>query len=341
MRFVKAFSVGLLAFLLSLFLSGLIATTIFNAILAKPGNLKSWLEESKIYDAGINEVLNKAKTAPDSSTLSQPEVQKVIKQTFTPEVARSTVEQVIDGTYHWLEGRVNKPDFQVDLTSLKISLAENAGNAAVERFNSLPVCTKAQARQISSDLDPFAIPCRPPGVTAANAKQTVMDQILHNQELLKDPVLTADTIKTGDHNQPFYQQAPQLPQAYQWLRKAPWIFGLASLLSIGGIVWLSTSYRHGLRRVAISLIVSGASLGVAAIVLTWLANKSISNKNVLRSDVSADLQSAVIALGKLVAGSINHVLLGFGIGFVALGTGTLLYLHFYRPKTSPTAKQLS
>ncbi|MBI1857071.1 hypothetical protein HY003_01500 [Candidatus Saccharibacteria bacterium] len=302
--------------------------------MGKPNNLKEWIRDNKIYDVAINSILDKATNNSlenPSSALNQPEIQKVIKETLTSEVARTTTEQIIDGTYNWMRGDVDKPNYAIDLTSLKNTFAEKAGNVAEQRFVSLPICTITQLRQLTGITDPFVLSCRPPGINIAAEKQKITDQIFGNQDLLPDPIITADTIKMSGDNKPVYKTLKQLPWLYQFLQKAPWIFGILAVLLAIGIVFISPSRRKGLYRVAVSLMINGVLFGISALFIIIATYWVGSNKDLIKN-ANPDLQSALIGLGKSIANSIDNVLLSFSVVFIVLGGAVLLYLYWTRPK---------
>jgi hypothetical protein len=337
MHFLKKLAVSILVLLLSLSLSIIVASTVFTMTIGRPSNVKSWLRESKVYEASVKSALdNVSKNAAGSdSTLNQPEVQQVIRQTFNASLVQSTVEKVIDGTSHWLDGKTQKPDFVIDLTSVKQSLAENAGNAVVTHINGLPVCTRAQLRQISPDADPFTIPCHPAGIDAAAEKQKVMQEILGNKDLFANPVITYDTIvdKSLENKIGIALLLSYYQYFYQHIDNILWIFGLLAILSAVGIIYLTDNHRHGLHRAAMSVLISGISLIAVLIIVSWAVSKFSSSKNLFK-DASPDLQTAMVNLGELVANSINQVLLVFGIIFTILGAGTLVYLRLTQPKVA-------
>lgn len=333
MHFLKRLTTGLFAFLLSLCLAGMVASTVFNATVGKPANIKDWLDKNNVYGAAVNSTIDRTlkDAAGSGSTLNQPEVQDVIKKTFTPALAKSITEEVIDGTSDWLSGQTDKPSFIIDLTPVKQTLAEESGNALVNRLNNLPVCTTAQLREITPDTDPFTIPCRPAGIDINGERQKIVQEILNNKELFADPIITADTIKTGDSTEPFYKNLGGLPGIYRLNKKLPWVFGLLSVLLATGIVFMSDTKRKGLSRVARSLMTSGIFLIITVVIVNILTRWLSSNKNLIK-EASADLQSALLGVGNSVAGSINMVLLAFGIAFIMVGGGVLVYLYKTKPK---------
>ncbi|HSX27561.1 MAG TPA: hypothetical protein VLG25_02160 [Patescibacteria group bacterium] len=333
---LKKLAVWFLDFLLINSITLMLVGIIFGVTIGKPSNIKHWLNDSKIYTAAINNALEEAKKSPDSATLGQPEVQEAIRNTITPQVAQSTVEQVIDGTYHWLEGKAVKPDFRIDLTSLKASFAEQAGNAAVKRVSALPVCSFAQLRQLGTDPDPFETPCKPAGINLDTVKKQVSDKVFGNDSILKDPVVTVDTLKSKDGEQPFYQKASRLPDAYRWASKMSWIFGGLSVLLAAAIIWISSDHRKATKKLARSLLISGILLVASVLIVKWFSDKLIATKVKLSNDISDELRASITLAIKLATNSINQALLITGGVFTALSGGTLVYLRLTNKKTPRT-----
>src|SRR5476649_1346393 len=110
--------------------------------------------------------------------LTNPIVKSAADATFTPQFVQKNTEQVLDGTYDWLDGKTPVPDFQIDLTSTKIAFANNVAAAVQKQLAGLPVCTAAQTQALAANFDALSATCLPKGITAESAASTVQSNIL-------------------------------------------------------------------------------------------------------------------------------------------------------------------
>ena len=142
---MRKFAVFIAATFLSLLLFMTITATA-TVVVITPAHIKTWLHDSNFYDTFVDNLLSQSKTLNKDSgnssdnPLDDPGVQAAAKKALTPAVLQSTAEQIIDGITPWLEGKVSKPTFSVDLSSIKASLADNIGAYARTRYASLPLC---------------------------------------------------------------------------------------------------------------------------------------------------------------------------------------------------------
>lgn len=245
-------------------------------VAGSPKPVKEILADSGIYGSVVGSALDQAKKTAGNGTevsLIDPAIKKAAEESFNPQVVQSSTESVIDGVYHWLEGKSPQPDFNIDLTSVKTTFAEKVGQAAQTRAATLPICTTAPVT-----TDPFSATCLPPRLTPAQVGEQAKNTVLAGQGFLEHPNITYSNIKSDDPSQQniFDNQLKDAPKRYQMLKKAPIILGVLAVLAIVVIIFLSESRRKGLRRVGITLIMAGAFM----LLFAWGLNRIV-NHNVI------------------------------------------------------------
>lgn len=258
MIWLRKFGVFLLAIILFATLLVTAHVTTATYIANSPSTVKGWFAKSGLYDNVVVGVINQNNNGgnSDAVSISDPQVQAIAKEVFSPQVMQKSFETVIDSNANWLKGSAKTPNFKIDLTSQK----EEFGNKVAEKVNSfltsLPICTPQQvaALQAKSNLSYFSLSCRPsalsPAVEAARAK----DQIT-SSDFLNDPVITASSLNGTDSvTKPYYEKYSALPSAYQEARFAPFILLLLSFVLAIAVYFASTSRQKGLKNIAFALI---------------------------------------------------------------------------------------
>lgn len=337
MRILKNLIISILTVLLGLCLTGIVASSVLSVTIGQPSKIKSWLTDSKIYPAvteNIYQNIIKNSSQQADSIVKYPEVQAVIKQTITPQFVQQSTEQIIDGSYKWLEGKSPNPDFAIDLTELKNSFAVNSGNAAEKHVLTLPLCTNAQLRQLSN-FDLFNIPCRPAGYDLAVAKQLLVNEISNGTDIVANQTITPSTLKTSDNKQPLFDQYKDVPKMYQLLQKLPLVFSILGLVFAIAIVGLHSQKRSGFNRVARSLLTSGIMLIITGFIVRQIINNFKIDKQTFNGTINTNLQTALVNLVKNAAQPSVKIIVIFGIIFTVLGAGILIFLRFHAKPNTP------
>ena len=309
-----------------------------NLVFGKPDTPKKVLKDSGIYssfsDGLVQQVTEDKKQAPadqppnPADAVKDPIVQNAIKKTLTPEFAQSTAEQVLDGTYHWLDGTTTKPDFNVDLSGLKTNLANAIGDGGLAHVQSLPVCTLQQMQQIDvNTIDPLALPCLPPGVNLQTERQKLVNDALNNGDVLEDTSLTADTLKGEGQTQSPFEKASVVPKLFQWSKVLPWVLGIAGLVAAVGVVMLDEERRHGIKSLSRTVLVVGIILLVAVGIGKFLVAHMQIDESVAKSPA---IQQSVVYIITTLNNAFGNVLLVFALVYILGGSGGLAWLHFTR-----------
>jgi hypothetical protein len=311
-------------------------------VLGNPKPLKTSLSESKVYDALVDNAI-KSMESPnkpqegqeDGISLSQPEVKQAVQNAFTPALLQGSTEQIIDGVYRWLDGKTPQPDFKIDLTNAKATLAANLSEYAVRRFNSLPACTTQQLRELNTDIDPLNVPCQVSGVSSTQISQKLNEEILNNKDFLPNPVITADNLPKNDQGKTSFEQLDQLPKAFKLGKSSGLILAVLTVLLGLALVFLRHNKRRGIRTVAVSLLGVGIFLALTTLLVIFLFSKATQpNGQITNSLGDNAFNASVVSIVKALSNALNRVLLQLAVLYVGLGAIMLIGLRFIRPKAA-------
>lgn len=335
---MKKFLRGLASLFLKLSLFNLVFATALFMVFGTPDLIKRTLADSNLYESVVNNVIESSQAASQEEgfPINQPEVKSAIHKAFPPETIQSYSESFIDGTYNWLDGKVESPDFRIDLTPAKQKLAEGVADYAQTRYMSLPVCTIAQLRQLGTDVDPFNVPCQVPGVTAASARQDVINTIANSDQFLEQPVITAESLPKDAQGKNVFDNMAALPGFAKILRLAPWIFGITSLLLAAGLFALHDNKRSGLRQISVITIGTGLFVLISTLLIAYVFAQANKPGGVLNRSVPGSFQDSMLYITRTLSGELNRYVIIFSLAYIVLGGAVLLYLHFTDKKVAPS-----
>jgi hypothetical protein len=345
--------------LLSACVIGTITLYSLNQAFGQPTNLKRWLRQSQLYDNVVAGIIDQAKqktaeqpgeaSADEELSFDRPEFQAALQQAVTPAFVQQSVEDIIDGTYSWLQRKTDKPTYHVDLTGVKNAFAASIGDQARARLNTLPPCSIANQPATS---DPFNITCRPPANISEPEIQKLISDITNNKDFLPANTITADTTELGSTTDttpptaepaaptaakpslPWYQQARQLPTVYGWTMRGPLVLGLLALALAVGIVFVTQTRRTGLRVLAMTGLTTGLMLilsaGISLAVFASAAQRSSSQQ-------VTHFQQPVVRLLTYANNAVNYPILWWGIGVALAGLAGLGALYVTRSQAATVA----
>lgn len=323
MQFLRKSGVVLAASFLPVLLFGFGLTLSIYNVFGTPDHLKRALVSSGFYDNLVDNLVQQANTETstnkDRIPLDQPRVRQIIQGAAPPARLQQLVEGVLDNTYAWARAETPQLSFSLDLSDVKANLSEGLAAYASERSASLPVCAGAP----SAEYNPLEATCIPPGVSPAQAAEQIRAQI--NENVLKDPIISSDSIETED-GKPVAEQLRPASDIFEGMKKGMWLSGITSLLLAVAIVLLSKPWQNGLKRLGVIFISVGAITSVTAILLVVIANKAAENLA-----GQGGLQAGVSKVLGVLAGDFRAWLLGFGITLLVLGIGALVARRFIWP----------
>lgn len=318
-----------LAVLSPLFVLLLFATAFdigFTNVVTRPEKVKKLVAESGIYDAVVPNALSQVKsisTPYGEISADNPVVQQAAKAAITPAYIRQNIEGAIDNIYQWLDGKIARPDFNINLASRKTLFADNIAGSLQKQLSSLPACSLAQNRQIviSGNFDAANATCLPFGVRPAQLAALVKTAIVSQQDFLKDTDIKAASLKNADGQSIFGQAGVRnIPKQYQRAKKLPLTLAILTILCGTGVVSLSPTWRRGLRHVGINLLV----IGVVMLVFSWILNRAVNTDIIPKIRVdNAIFQQGLRGLVTDVIQQINKNYWFFGGLYAGLGAISL------------------
>ncbi|MBX4190913.1 hypothetical protein KW794_02385 [Candidatus Saccharibacteria bacterium] len=308
-----------------------------------PTAIKKIVADSGIYATFTQSALEQANAkagGKDVVSLLDPAVKTAAQQALSPQFLQQSTENIIDGTYHWLDGRVAQPDFKIDLSSKKTDIATLVADHARQAAAQLPICARGIPTPDINTFDVFNASCLPRGVTPDQIAAQVKDELLKNQEFLKEPVITADKLKDSQTGQSVFEKEniKQVPDYYQLAKKTPIILAVLAILILAGIVFLSPTRSKGLRRVGIVLLVIGVLMMVFSY---WLRQADIQNRIMLDSKNGINNEQIVKSLRSVVkdlASLVGNNYWFFGGLYTVLGVSSLAYAYYFSRHTPKSVK---
>ena len=346
MHILKRVLVGISASLLASILLTFGFFWSLHQVIGTPGPVKTVLRQSGLYESGVGAALDQAQKDQKNDTnenkdnipVNQPQVRTIIEQAFPPSFLQTQIEQVIDHTYAWLNGKDAQLAFSIDFTSAKAQLASGMGSYAEQRLNTLPVCTAVDTSLPANDIDPFTAACRPAGFDVHAASTKVQDNI-QNGDFLKDTKIDANSLK-NDQGKSLNDQLKAVPHAYQRAIMAMYTAGVLALGLAAVVIFLSVERRTGIRRVAIIAISTGAISTLLAWLGSWGVHRAAIEFTKTQS-AAQPLQQKVIRAVELLTSDLRAWWMGYGILLLVLGIAALVSLHFLKPNAAEQAEVLA
>jgi hypothetical protein len=304
--------------------------------------VKAWLDESGFYDNVTKAALEGLRSVEGEETgtvpVDDPNLQTQIRSIFTPEFLKENIENLLDGTYNWLDGKVDKPDFAIDLRDVKVRLASSLGQYAAERAATLPPCTVPQP-----EFDAFNANCLPSNVSVSDVANTVETEFLNNPEFLKDEVLTADSFhKPGEGQTVTFFATPNADHIRSAYKLGSWaapILAFLALLSLGVIILLSSTRRAGLIRAGFLTIGAGVVLGLTYIGMSQLPNalNDLSRNNIDQARPAT--QELVTDMINVISSDIRNVVLIYTLIYLFLGVALIVISKLIRKDKELVAEE--
>ncbi len=254
---------SLIAVILSILLLVVILVGIplssLSSSVSNPENVKSWFVNSKIYDNFVESLINMTGEMPDENLPefliqedNKEELSNALNTVITPEWLQVTVERAIDGTYKWLSGESEIPDFEIDFVDKKTIFLDETTNYIKKSLESLPECTEEELEKTENkDFNPMEASCIPPDFNLENTDdlKAEIENQLNESEIYKEGKVESGKFITIDQDitdkvQKIYGIFNKLPQiilvviAVISLILFITIPGLSGSLLITGLLWL-------------------------------------------------------------------------------------------------------
>ncbi len=324
------------SFSLSLLLSAVSGALLYT--FDSPQHLERAIKDSGVYTTAatlLSEELAKAGDDP----IVQPTAREAIDASLPPAQMQRATEQLIDGSYRWLDGSVAEPDFRIDLTTAVERYTAVIADAAEKRAALLPVCNADQLRQLqsmlpsqlnrlnqSSDIQSIgpeavlSLHCLPPGINPATVRQQTVAHVKDTNQLAVDPILTANTFPKDKQGLRFYERLGITPAAYRAQELAPWAFGAVCTIMAVLIVVLERkairagySVAKGIRNAGVLLLFVSGLAHILFIATTQPGG-------IITQSVDGTLQQYIISVARSLEAVLSRALLLIGT-FLAVGGG--------------------
>jgi hypothetical protein len=307
--------------LFTLFLFSTATTTNVVRIVGKPAPVEKILADSGIYDTVLTGLLDQSKAVSDSDgsvSLNDPVIKSAAEKTFTPAFIQENTEKVINSVYRWLDGNGTQPDFQIDLSTVKETFADNVASALQTKLAALPVCTVTP-----SSFDALSATCLPKGLDAATAAAKVRNDLSGGKGFLDHPVINASSIKNSDSGSGkniFQDKLSKAPDAYKAGKNAPYVLGALAILFAIFIIFLSPTKRKGLRRAGVTLVFVGAVMLGMGFGINWAAAHKTPDIKLSNVVLESKVKDLVVIIGKKIGSNYQQ----FGAGYIIVGGGLIL-----------------
>ncbi len=321
---------------LTVSLYALASSTSVARTVGEPAQVKSWLQEGEVYGNIVEAFTNQLAKAPaekqaEGLSVSDPKVKQIFADAFPPPYLQKNVESFVDGLYRWLNGKVDQPDFLIDLSVGKANLADGLARYGKERVAGLPPCTSVPENQ-----DPFSITCRPPGRNIDAEIDGEVSKFKSEDNFLGDGVITTEDLVKDGEKSAFTKDAPAR-KVFQLMKLSPILFAILTLISAVAVLFLSLTRRDGLRRIAHALSGAGIFLIVSALIVGYIINNTKLSLPGQNASDTATIQNLLLPVVKAMVNAVNKVGIIFGAGYILTALAIRLGLHFTKPKIATKA----
>ncbi len=211
---------------------------------------KQWIKQSGLYksselaDSFINNISMTFGSEMGAGSNTGPAtvfVKQAARDALSPSFLQSSGDQIVDGTFRWLDGKASQPDFKIDTKAAQDTFNQSFARQIKQRYDSLPVCTRAQLLNPSMlASDPTNIACKIPGVEITGKLQESIAAMQSNP-LVPGNVLTFQTMSGQGSDA---QAAPQnnlkdskLPRLYRLIKITPWLVAALTVVFLLVLLW--------------------------------------------------------------------------------------------------------
>jgi hypothetical protein len=304
---------------------GTATATVLVFVLGNRIDVKQTLVDSGAYDKFVPSIIESNKDNK-SIPLEDPEVKKIINQSFPPEKLRTETELIVDSIFDWLEGSKNSVSFSVDFTENKTMLGDQLSRYA---FNGLAF--KEECRSQPETFDPFTTTCRPYGYDIFEGEKRFAEQIKSSEGFLGKTVLTEQSLPKNKAGKSIFEEYYYAPIAYEWLIRAPWILGALTILTAIGYVVYLPNKRRGMVSLGKRIFFSSATLIATPILFSFvLPYFTNSYGNELGGSSSEVLLNDILST---LTRNFDRMMIIFGVWLMLIGLAIIVGERMTRPRT--------
>jgi len=302
-------------------------------IVGSANSVKQILSDSGIYSSIVPSLLKQTGTI-DTALGSIPATDPIVQQAATKALPATDIqkssETAIDSIYSWLNGSIDQPNININLSGSKDSFANNLATEVQQKLSSLPTCTTPYT---AANFDALNATCLPPGVSAATASSLLKNEVATSSDFLDKASINSSDLKNKDTGQTIFQsQANTAPGLYRRMKNSPPIIGLLAIILAAVLVFLRPTLASGLRHIGATLLSVGIAMMIFSWGLNWVVNNKITpNIKVENAAMQTNLRRAVNDLAQKI--DKNYWI--FGGAYTVAGAALVAAPFWIKPKAAP------
>lgn len=277
-----------------------------------------------IADAGFYEAAGKAIARQSlGQSAGDPLVTAAVESAVSGDRLQQTLEPLIEGTYAWLDGTTEQPEFNLAVEPIKTNFVSTLTSALQARAASLPACSSTT--DLSGE-DIYSYSCIPPGTDVNATINDAVSRVVTNASLFSDQLVMDGSISASDAaqfgiNDPSQNLPNSLPSTYQFLLGGRWYFVAGTILTIIGMVFLSNSWLYGVRKVGVLLVINGVFVLLTGLLLSFVGGSLIPTTSV---EVTASTVNALEQASRVILVDNASMLKIVGVSAAVVGTTAIV-----------------
>lgn len=323
MNVMRKILLSFLGGLLGTVLIGVAWTNIGTATIRNRSVVYGWLNKSNFYsqvaDIATQNIEKESQNSGQNSLpLSDPAVKNIVKNALSSDFIMTSTKTVVDSIYQWLDGTSQDLTFTLDLSPIKNQVVDGLTAYAKTRSAGLPKCGAVDG---NGPVDPLTATCLPKGMTAVQLTSLAHDYVV-GQKLFQKPVIEGSSIMVTENGQSVpltsSSKVAAARKAYMLSGYLPLGLGIATVLLILAIVFLSRRKLQGLSRVGTIFIVTGVGLLIIYAGLRYFFDWGSKHLANVQGGLNTQ-QKLGIDLTRVVLSDVERVLLIFVILYICVG----------------------
>lgn len=241
MNFWRAILATLLSLVCTLAVSAFVTLQTLDATLLNKNEVKSWLATSGAYERLLPTMFTNSTTVQEQTTeragsISPDTLKNALVQTFPASFVRQSIEQVLDGTYDWLDSKHRSIQFSIDATPYKDTFAKNLSAQLEPQLATMPRCTSP------SQFNSTNPTCLPPGLTVKQAADSIAIDVSNRVDIFDRPLTNKEFEGTTAAPSSQDNAIQQLPHYISLMRA--WLWWLPVIALLSGILTVLLSRRQ-------------------------------------------------------------------------------------------------
>lgn len=316
-----------------LFLLSVFSVT-FSRTLGDQNYTKQTIAQAGFYTA-VGETIT---TQAIGEAGGEPLITEALQSAVSGDKIQTTLEPLIDSTYVWLGGDVERPEFKLQIEPIKANFEQSLTATLQARAASLPPCSQANP---PTGGDIYSINCIPPDTDVNAAIADAVTKVGSNASLFSDEVVADGVVNTDEAaelgvNDPTQDLPKALPWFYQFLTNGMWFFIGGAILAAIGIMLLSRDWLHGLRKLGVLLIVNGFGVLVIGLIMHYAVSSLIPATSV---DATESIINALQQASKVVMADNAEILKSMGGLSLIIGVSSIVVSSIVIKKAHPPEDQ--